>query len=239
MTVEHKPSENQNIPPGPAATKPSRQVTSATFVSVLLGFVLKKLLDTFLPDASLHNGLGDVLSAIWNQGLYSVLVVAQLIVFVFTLVRFYLGSFRYHEEDLEITTGAWDLLIDVMGAVGVFVSFYLASIVIKTTNLFYGAFLLMTVIDLAWFWCAKKYHGLSRGMERVAELYIRFDIISLLPLIAFLVIEEYVGPRPFYSSQFVVLVVLFVIGCIDMKLLWPFYSGQPGWQEKLLNASHR
>lgn len=233
MTAEHKPSENHAIPPAAAVAKPSRQVTSATFVSVLLGFVLKKLLDTFLPDASLHNGLSDVLSAIWNEGLYSVLVAAQLIVFVFTLLRFYIGSFRYHEEDLEITTGAWDLIIDVMGAVGVFVSFYFASIVIKTTNLFYGAFLFMTLIDLAWFWIAKKYHGLSPGMERVADLYIRFDLLSLVPLIIFLVVEEYFGPRPFYFSQFVVLVILFIIGYIDMKMLWPFYSGLPGWQEKL------
>jgi hypothetical protein len=234
MTAEHNPSESHPTAPGTGMAKPSiRQVTSATFVSVLLGLVLKKLLDTFLPDGSLHNGLSDVLSAIWDKGLYSVLVAVQLIVFLFTLVRFYLGSFRYHEEELEITTGAWDLIIDVIGAVGVFVSFYLASIVIKTTNLFYGAFILMTLIDLLWFWIAKKYHGLSEGMERVAELYIRFDIFTLIALIGFFVVEEYFGPRPFYSSQLVVLVILFAIGCIDMKLLWPFYSGLPGWQERL------
>lgn len=75
MTTEHKPSENHDTAPGTAMTKPSiRQVTSATFVSVLLGLVLKKLLDTFLPDGSLHNGVGDLLSAIWDKGLYSLLV---------------------------------------------------------------------------------------------------------------------------------------------------------------------
>jgi len=214
-------------------TKPSiRQVTGATFVSVLLGLVLKKLLDTFLPDGSLHNGVSDVLSAIWQKGLYSLVVACQLIVFLFTLVRFYLGSFRYHEEELETTSGAWELLIDVVGAVGVFVSFYLASIVIKTTNLFYAAFAIMTVIDLAWFWIAKKYHGLSKGMERVAQLYIRFDLLTLIPLIGFFAVEEYFGPRPFYLSQWVVLIILFTIGCFDFKLLWPFYSGLPEWQHE-------
>lgn len=235
MTAEQKPSETHDPASAETArTKPSiRQVTSATFVSVFLGLVLKKLLDTFLPDASLHNGLTDLVSAIWYKGLYSVVVAVQLIVFLFTLVRFYLGSFRYHEEELDITTGAWDVLIDVIGAVSVFVSFYLASIVIKTTNLFYGALVLMTVIDLLWFWIAKKYHGLSKGMERVADLYIRFDVFSLISLIGFFGVEEYFGPRPFYSSQFVVLIILFAIGCIDMKKLWPFYSGLPGWQETL------
>jgi hypothetical protein len=230
MTAQHNPSENHDTVLGRAMTKPSiRQVTSATFVSVLLGLVLKKLLDAFLPDGSLHNGVSDVLFAIWEKGLYSVVVTAQLMVFLFTLVRFYLGSFRYHEEELDVTS--------VVGAVGVFVSFYLASIVIKTTNLFYGAFALMTLIDLSWFWIAKKYHGLSEGMERVAELYIRFDIFSLIALIGFFVVEEYFGPRPFYFSQGVVLVILFIIGCIDMKLLWPFYSGLSGWQEKLKRKS--
>lgn len=214
-----------------------RQVTGATFVSVLLGLVLKKLLDAFLPDASLHNGVSDVLSAIWQKGLYSVVVAVQLIVFLFALVRFYLGSFRYHEEELETTSGAWELLIDVVGAVGVFVSFYLASIVIKTTNLFYAAFAIMSLIDLLWFWVAKKYHGLSRGMERVAELYIRFDVLSLIALIGFFVVEEYFGPRPYYLSQWVVLIILFTIGCFDMKLVWPFYSGLPEWQERLKRKS--
>jgi|SRR6185503_3376913 len=238
MTTEHKPSENHDTASGTAMTKPSiRQVTSATFVSVLLGLVLKKLLDTFVPDGSLHNGVGDVLSAIWDKGLYSLLVAIQLIVFLFTLVRFYLGSFRYHQEELETTSGAGELLIDVVGAVGVFVSFYFASIVIKTTNLFYGALAVMTLIDLVWFWIAKKYHGLSKGMERVAEMYIRFDILSLIALIGFFVVEEYFGPRPFYLSQWIVLVILFTIACFDLKLLWPFYSGLPEWQENLKRKS--
>ena len=219
-------------------SKPSiRQVTGATFVSVLLGLVLKKLLDAFLPEGTLHNGVTDVISAVWQKGLYSLVVAAQLIVFLFTLVRFYLGSFRYHEEELETTSGAWELLIDVVGAVGVFVSFYLASILIKTTNVIYAAFALMTLIDLAWFWVAKKYHGLSKGMERVAELYIRFDLLTLIPLIGFFVVEEYFGPRPFYLSQWVVLIILFIIGCFDFKLLWPFYSGLSEWQDKLMRKS--
>ena len=65
-------------------TKPSiRQVTGATFVSVLLGLVLKKLLDAFLPDGSLHNGISDIASAVVARGLYSVVVTAQLIIFLF------------------------------------------------------------------------------------------------------------------------------------------------------------
>lgn len=221
-------------------TKPSiRQVTGATFVSVLLGLVLKKLLDAFLPDSSLHNGIGDVASAVIQRGLYSVIVAAQLIIFLFALVRFYLGSFRYHEEELETTSGAGELVIDVIGAVGVFVSFYFASIVIKTTNLFYAAFGLITVIDLLWFWTAKKYSGLTKGMERVAALYIWFDAFTLIPLIGFFVVEEYFGPRPYYLAQSFVLIILFIIGCFDMKLLWPFYSAIPGWQERLKKTNRR
>ncbi len=221
-------------------TKPSiRQVTGATFVSVLLGLVLKKLLDAFLPDGSLHNGISDIASAVVARGLYSVVVTAQLIIFLFALVRFYLGSFRYHEEELETTSGAWELLIDVIGAVGVFVSFYLASILIKTTNLFYAAFALITLIDLLWCWTAKKYSGLTKGMERVADLYVWFDVFALIPLVGFFVVEEYFGPRPYYLAQWVVLIVLFIIGCVDLKLLWPFYSDVSGWQERLTKPHWR
>ncbi len=221
-------------------TKPTtRQLTGATFVSVLLGLVLKKLLDAFFPDASLHNGIREILSEVMAKGLYSVLVATQLIVFLFTLVRFYLGSARYHEEDPETSGSASELLIDIVGAVGVFVSFYLASILIKTTNLFYVAFTLMTLIDLMWFWIAKKYSGLSVGMERVAGLYVLFDIFTLVPLIGFFVVEELYGPWPRYLPQWAVLSVLLIIGFLDLKLLWPFYSGAAAWQETLKKPSLR
>jgi hypothetical protein len=216
-----------------------RQLTSATFVSVLLGLVLKKLLDAFFPDPNLYNGIRQVITAVIERGWYSLIVSAQLGIFLFTLIRFYLGSFRYHEEEREGGGGVSELIIDVIGAIGVFVSFYGASVLIKTTNLFYVAFALITLIDLAWFWIAKKYSSLSKGMETVAGWYVFFDIITVIVFIGFFLLEEVWGPWPAYLPQWLALGLLSFIGAWDLKKLWPFYAGLQDWEEVLKKPNSR
>jgi hypothetical protein len=216
-----------------------KQLTGATFVSVLLGLVLKNLLDAFFPNPSLHNEIVPAVRAVIERGWFSLIVTAQLGIFLFTLVRFYLGSFRYHEEEPEVSGSASELIIDLIGAIGVFVSFYGASIFVKTTNLFYVALTVSTLIDLMWFWVAKKYSSLNEGMELVAGWYVFFDIISLVALFGFFVLTGIWGPWPRFLPQWLVLGVFFLIGIWDLRVLWPFYSGAPDWQEPLKNRSPR
>src|SRR5258706_1311529 len=216
-----------------------KQVTGAAFVSVLLGLVLKNSLDTFCKDASLHNGIGSAFDAVIARGWFSLLVTSQLGIFLFTLLRFYLGTLRYHAEPPEGGGGASELIIDVAGLIGVFVSFYGASVFIKTTNLFYVAFVFMTLIDLMWFWIAKKYSSLSEGMELVAGWYVFFDKLTLLAFIGFFLLEGIWGPWPRYLPQWLVLAVLLGLGSWDLKALWQFYAGAPDWQASLKKGSSR
>jgi hypothetical protein len=213
--------------------KSIRQVTGATFVSIIMGLVLKNILDTVFKDVALQNGIWPIITEVINKGSFSLLVAAQIFIFLFTLVRFYLGSFRYHEEEPQVRGVALDLIVDIFGAVGVFVSFYATSLFIKTGNMFYVGFAAITLIDLVWFAATRGLGGLKLGMEIVAEWFVLFDIITLISLIGFFIIEEMWKPWPSFLPQWLALAVLFAIGCWDFRRLLPFYTGAPKWQENL------
>lgn len=218
---------------GETGVKSIRQVTGATFVSIIMGLVLKNILDTIFRDVTLQNGIWPVITAVVANGWLSGLIAAQICIFLFTLVRFYLGSFRYHEEEPLVRGVALDLMVDILGAVGVFVSFYGTSLFIKTTNMFYAGFAAITLIDLLWFSITRKLGGLTPGMEIVADWFVLFDIITLISLIAFFAVEEKWKPWPSYLPQWIALAILFMIGCWDFRRLLPFYSGAANWQQSL------
>lgn len=224
---------------GDTGVKSIRQVTGATFVSIIMGLVLKNLLDTGFRDVTLQNGLWPVITAVVAKGWFSLLVAAQICIFLFTLVRFYLGSFRYHEEEPPVSGVALDLMVDILGAVGVFVSFYATSLFIKTTNMFYAGFAAITIIDLLWFAAARKLGGLTSGMEIVADWFVLFDSITLISLIGFFVMEEMWKPWPSFLPQWLVLAILFIIGCWDFRRLLAFYSGAPNWERSLKKRRSR
>jgi hypothetical protein len=225
-----KPEDTKAASAGP---KGVTRVIGATFVGVLLGLVLKNLLDTFFRNASLYNGVGPAVKAVIDRGWFSTTVTGQLLILIFSLVRFYLGSSRYHQEEPEIEGGAAELVVDLIGAIGVFVSFYIASVFIKNTSLFYVGFGLIHIVDLAWFLIAKSYLPLNEGMEKVAGWYLFFDAITFIPLIGFFVLDTLWGPWSWYFPQWLALGICFGIGFWDLKKLWPFYAGTQGWQKSL------
>src|SRR5258706_107281 len=100
-------------------------------------------------------------------------------------------------------------------------------------------FVFMTLIDLMWFWIAKKYSSLSEGMELVAGWYVFFDKLTLLAFIGFFLLEGIWGPWPRYLPQWLVLAVLLGLGSWDLKALWQFYAGAPDWQASLKKGSSR
>jgi hypothetical protein len=213
----------------PSGSDDITRLTVNAFVSVLVGLVLKTSLDNFFHNAGAYNGLVAVTTALVNRGWFSLILIGQLLLFVFTLVRFYLGSFRYHQKEQEITSGPTAMMIDLVGAFGVFVSFYVSAIFIKTSNLFYFGFGLIQIVDLLWFLIAGAYLNLSSGMQKVAGWYVFFDVLTLFVLIVFFVLEESWSPWPSYLPQWIALAGVFAIGIWDLITLWPFYAGSPDW----------
>ena len=132
--MDYSPPENRE---DSVISKGIAQVTGATFISIMLGLVMANSLDKFFQNASQYDGITPALRAVSERAWFSAIVTAQLLLLLFSLVRFYLGSSRYHEEMPTTEGGATELLIDLIGAVSVFVSFYVTSAFIKNPNLFY------------------------------------------------------------------------------------------------------
>lgn len=218
---------------GSIGSKGIAQVTGAAFISILLGLVISNSLDNFFRNASRYEGIGPALQAVAERGWFSALVIGQLLLLLFSLIRFYLGSSRYHDEMPETGGGATELLIDLIGAIGVFISFYITSVFIKNPNLFYLGFGLIHFVDLVWFVIAMKWLHLNSGMKKVAEWYIVFDALTLILLIGFLALDVRWGPSSRYVPQWLILVASGAVGLWDLKKLWPFYSGAKGWKGSL------
>jgi hypothetical protein len=111
----------------------------------------------------------------------------------------------------------------------VFVSFYIASVLIKNTNLFYVGFGLIHIVDVGWFVVAIAFLQLKPEMKKVAWWYIGFDALTIFVLVVFFALDTWWGPWPRYFPQWLALGISFVIGFWDLKKLWPFYAGRPGW----------
>jgi hypothetical protein len=220
-----------------AVTSSSKGIThgtGATFVDVLLGLVLITSLDAVFRDAHLYNGIVPAARAIVEHGWLSAIVTGQLLIFLFTLVRFYWGSLRYHQEQPELERTR-ELAVGLLGAIGVFVSFYIASIFVKTTNLFYFGFGLIHTVDLVWFLVARAWLSLNQGMRKVASWYVLFDILTLIVLVGILAVDSIWGPWAGYLPQWFGLAALWFIGLWDLKKLWPFYKGGKDWSGLLLS----
>jgi len=211
------------------------RVAANTFVGVLVGLVLKTSLDTFFRNASSYSNISSAATAVFDRGLFSIIVILQLLIFLFTLVRFYLGSFRYHQKEPDIS-GAAEMAIDLVGMFGVFVSFYITAIFVRNTNLFYLGFGLIQIVDLVWFMFARARLNLSPGMINVAGWYLFFDVITLIVLVVFFLLEEYGGSWPSYLPQWFALAGVLAIGIWDLVKLWPFYAGSPDWPASLRDA---
>jgi hypothetical protein len=154
----------------------------------------------------------------------------QGLAFLFTLVRFYVGAFSYYQERTDDT--AHSIVRDFTGQVFVFISFYLAAVFIKTVGLFYIAILFIHIIDGVWFLLSARSEDKGAGVRLVASIYLRFDIITVLVILAGLWPATR-WPTALYLWQFSCLLVLFVLGGWDFRCLAPFYKDEPGWQDRV------
>jgi hypothetical protein len=149
------------------------------------------------------------------------------------LVRFYLGAYRYQDEEKE-SQGARDFMINLFGAIFVFIVLYVAGILIRTTTLFYLALFLIHLVDLAWFLCVMRFLSLGDGLRKVSRQFILLDSLTLAALFAIGILDFFCGPHRIYLYQFASLIVVVAAGIWDFVSLWPFYMNQKDWQHHIL-----
>jgi hypothetical protein len=202
------------------------------FIGIFLALILKTTLDTFFKGLAGYDTLLAVELAVRRQPVKSALVCGQLCVFLFSLIRFYWGSFRYYQQKPKVEETP-ELAVDLLGAIVLFMSFYVVSLLVRTTTLFYYGILLVHAVDLAWFLLATTYLTLDEGIRKVAGLYILFDIVTVISVAILTVANAIWGPTHLLVFQFLSLIVVCLIGLWDLKKLWPYYTDEPDWQDSL------
>lgn len=206
----------------------------AVFGGILLGLAITNAFDTFFRNVGALTDYQALLGFFTASLGLHFLKLGQLVVFLFTAVRFYWGTYRYHEETQSHGLHGAHFVFGMFGAILVFSGFYVTSVYITNVVLFYGGFLLFHVFDLLWFLCLERWGGHDHALKDVSRAWIGFDIVTIVLLVAcVLALIEF--PQH-YWVQVVTLGAVFGIGVFDLKSLWKFYTkdswgsqaGQPG-----------
>lgn len=205
------------------------------FTGILLALILTGTLDAFfknIPDYPSMTQLCRVLNSHPRWGL--VVLFLQLVVFLFTVIRFYWGSYRYH-EGVQKEEGDRQWVVGLIGTVVLFSGFYVTGLTVRNSNLFYWSFAGAHFIDLLWFVPARMWEKRSE-IRTIWNWYILFDMLTLF-LLALTLAVGYKWPDTGTVCRIISLSAIFTIGVCDVVIFWRYYRGEKvwrkGWREKL------
>jgi hypothetical protein len=154
---------------------------SQTVLGVLFGLTLR---------AGLDHGAAPLLDAIDWPSLWADMqahparywfAFLQLTAFILTLCRFYAGAYRFHQAqppDAPLKL----LLFDATWTLFLFVSFYVAALLVTKHDLFWLAITLMHIVDFVWFLLGGVIGSPPRHIQKVITLYLAYDAATVVLL---------------------------------------------------------
>lgn len=211
----------------------SREDVGKAFIAVLLALVLKATLDSFFKRILEYRSAYQIGEAFCKNPSHAALLLFQLAVFLFTIVRFYLGSSSYYREKAR-NEGVRDTIVDIVGLFLLFISFYVTSLFVGSIDLFYWGLAFMHLFDLGWFLVAGALLHLDKALQKVAAFFKLFDFVSAVGLFLLLWCRHCWGPTKLYIWQWLSLALLTGIGVWDVVKLRLFYQGKSDWKEKFV-----
>jgi hypothetical protein len=224
-TVVTRPERNGNTP------APGTGQAANVFTGILLALILKTSLDVFFKNITNYASLGSLFEVIKANPWWYVLVSLQLGVFIFTVARFYLGVVRYHDE-VPAAGETSHFALGFLGAVLIFLVFYIAALAVKHPSLFYLSLCVAFAIDCAWFAGVAKTVEMPAGVSIVWRAYIVFDIVGIILLL----ILQGLAWRftvAAYTCDMVSVLALWGIGFYDLFGFLPYYRKKDKWDQNL------
>jgi len=222
-------------PKGPQANESGSTLKGiSNFLSgIILGLTIKVAFEGTFKDLGQYNEwIEAVTIGVWGDLQRKLLVLFQFLVFLFTLLRFYWGAYRYNNEAPESQTRQ-ELTINVVGAFLLFGGFYITAMTIQTTKLFYFLIAVFHLLDFFWFLLSNAYmKKLDEGIRKVISCWQIYDLITVSLFVGF-AFWDYFLPSNYYLPQWLFLVGLFLVGVRDMHKFWPFYMALPVWRTQL------
>jgi nucleoside 2-deoxyribosyltransferase len=210
---------------------PKLDVKSATLdpplrlilLALLFGFTLQSAMDHFLSRLE-HYPTGSALwAAVSNDPARKILLFLQFIVFVFTVIRFYLGAYTYGIESTD--ESPLETIINSIGTFLLFATFYVTSFTLRDVDLFYWLVGLFLSVDFIWFLGVGFLLSLPKSMALVIRVWQWFDLATLVIIaVSMLALHQYL-------AQYVAICGIGAVGLMDMVCLRKFYDRQPDWAE--------
>lgn len=201
--------------------------TANIFLGILLALILTATLDTVCRQVPEYRRPLDLLHALRSDLAAESLIALQVVVFLFTVTRFYWGTVRYHDE-VRGERATRQFFFGFVGTVVVFSIFYVTAQVVENPGLFYASLCLALAVDFLWFsgavWRRKK----PRMVETTSELqaiwgwYLLFDLVTIGPVTALQFVARR-GARIAWWCDLFSLAVISGVGVWDMKQFWPYY----------------
>lgn len=191
---------------------------------VLFGLTATTALDAMFEGVPKLLTAGQVWASLSHDKPYTLLLVVQLLVFLFTLLRFYFGSLRFHQlcKRTEHHRSFMPLLYDVTSNSIIFIGLYLAAKAIRSTDIFYWYVAAFHALDVLWFSVLLAVEGIPFNLRRIVKRFVVYDLITIGTFVA-AVFEFNFSGRSQYYGQWLVLGVLTVVGLVDFKQNKRFY----------------
>ena len=152
---------------------------SQTVLALLFGLTLRAALEAGAASLLVHPDWPAMWQAMQEDPKKYWFGTLQLTAFVLTLCRFYAGAYRFHQSQPPHTTLA-SLLFDAVWTLFLFVSFYIAALLVATRGLFLLAITLIHAIDFGWFLLGAVIAKAPPHIQKVLSLYLLFDVLTVL-----------------------------------------------------------
>ena len=211
--------------------------TANVFTGILLALIITSTLDVFFKNFQNYTSATEFIHAVGLNLGSGTLATLQLLVFLFTVIRFYWGVLRYNEA-VSPVEGTPHLFLGLTGAVVLFSTFYVTGLMVRNPSMFYWTLAVANLIDLSWFlilsWFLTGDAWLPRTpqIQKIWRWYVIFDFLTLTALLL-LIWFRYVCPRYYHIFNGVALAAVAGIGTWDLHRFWAYYTKADNWEQTI------
>lgn len=208
---------------------------STIILGVMLTLILRSTLDVFFSPLLKDRTLTDLFN-LWPPSAEAWLQTSQFLIFLILLGRFYWGAYRFNEEqppDLQ-----WKYaVLNLVGTFFLFCFFYINSLALRSTSVFYAAVFLVHIADFLLFLVVLGLTPILHTPLRDPVIkYILWDVITI---VAFLLLVIFFGiNRNDFLTHYLLLISLFIISILDFTVLRDFYFDPPTWRNNLAKGNN-
>jgi len=120
----------------------------------------------------------------------------QLLIFMFTLIRFVYGAIRIHEifPDATANMRPWRVAWNVMGMLMLFIFFYIAGLSVQHAKSFYSSVIGVHLWDLVWFGVLVAGAGdLRKDLKGVMSTFLIVDAATVILLLVAIWLDHFLS----------------------------------------------